>query len=76
MSQWYRELTQRLTWASRILINHTDRSVIRLDNGVSLDLSTNRIILDGDFALHVTGNLNLSADGEATVNGNRFDKKQ
>lgn len=77
MSSWYKELTQRLVWASRAIVTDSNNPVIRLDNGLSLDLANNRIILEGDFALHTTGQIDLSADGNVIINGHKFvDPKQ
>ena len=63
-ANWFQDLTRRLTWATKIIVLPGNNPVIRLDNGITLDLVRNKIILDGDFALHVTGNLDLSADGD------------
>lgn len=60
---WFQQLSQRLIWAHRALVADTVHPVIRLDNGMTLDLVNNKVILEGDFALHVTGNLSLTADG-------------
>lgn len=64
---WFQQLANRLMWASRILI--TDAPVVRLDNGIDLDLRNNRVILHGDVGLHVVGNLSLTATGEVITKG-------
>ncbi len=61
---WFQQLSQRLIWAHRALVADPVHPVIRLDNGMTLDLARNKVILEGDFCLHVTGNLSLSADGD------------
>lgn len=64
---WFAQLTQRLVWAHRAFVADDTNPIIRLDNGISLDLSNNKIILEGNFALHVTGNFSLTADGDLDI---------
>lgn len=66
--KWFQQLAQRMIWAHRALVADSVHPVIKLDNGVTLDLARNKVILEGDFALHVTGNLTLSADGDLDLN--------
>jgi hypothetical protein len=65
--KWFQQLAQKLVWAHRVIVTDSSNPVLRLDNGITVDLTNNRLILEGDFALHVTGNLTLSADGEVTI---------
>lgn len=69
MSNWFKEFAQRLVWASRAFVADGANPVIKLENGISLDLSQNRIILEGDLSIHVTGNMSLTSDGKMTVLG-------
>jgi len=69
MNNWFKEFSQRLVWASRAFVADGANPVIKLENGISLDLSQNKIILEGDLAIHVTGNMSLTSDGEMTVRG-------
>lgn len=71
--KWFQQLSQRLIWAHRALVADSTHPVIQLENGVTLDLARNKVILEGDFALHVTGNLSLTADGDLNVQGNYGD---
>lgn len=61
---WFKQIAQRLIWAHRALVADADNPEIRLDNGITLDLARNKVILDGDFSLEVTGNLKLAARGD------------
>lgn len=63
MSNWFKQMAQRLIWAHRAFVAEANEPIIKLDNGIALDLNNNRIILEGDFALHVTGNMSLTSDG-------------
>lgn len=67
MSTWYKEFSQRLIWASRALVADTANPEIRLDNGITLDLARNKVILEGDFSLEVTGNLEFAARGDIVL---------
>lgn len=64
---WFRDIARRLSWATKVLVMPGNNPVIKLDNGVTLDLVRNRIILEGDLGIHVTGNLDLSADGDIVM---------
>lgn len=65
MVTWFKELVTRLSWASKIISDSS--TIIKLDNGISLDISNNQIILDGDFALHTTGKLTFSSDKDVVL---------
>ncbi|MNK54322.1 hypothetical protein D3C87_733040 [compost metagenome] len=62
--KWFQQIAQRMIWAHRALVADPVHPVIKLENGVTLDLARNKVILEGDFALHVTGNLTFTADGD------------
>lgn len=64
---WFQQLTQKLVWAHRVIITDSAKPMLRLDNGITIDLNTSTIILEGDCGLHIKGNFTLSADGEVTI---------
>jgi len=64
---WFKQLTQRLIWAGRALTVDSNNPVIRLDNGLELDLQNKKITLEGDLHLHITGRFEISSDGEMYI---------
>jgi hypothetical protein len=57
-----RSLLRRCQWAIQAFNAKAALPCIKLNNGIILDLTSNRIIIPSDFHLHTQGNLRLSSD--------------
>lgn len=73
---WFRNLVERFTWAVTAFRAPRYEPVIKLADGIALDLHTKQIVIDGDFGVYATGNVTFRAEKHVIIESGRDDDPQ
>ncbi len=65
---YIRSLFQRLIWSANAFTMPMNNPIIKLENGILIDLANKHIVIPGEFSLHSQGNFRLSSDQHIIIN--------
>jgi len=67
---------ERLTWSIKAFNATKFGTLVKLSNGVMIDLDKKKVIIPSDFELHVEGNLTLSSNKHVMIKSGQTEEER